>query len=206
MRLAALVCAIAVFATFAASTKTDATDGVPRNPEVRRSCVADPDKHIRVFMIHRKGSSRPAYIRTVRLKTYVATVMASGAWMGHKPYQSLKVGAIAIKQYAAWHMCHHQRGYVWRGRKYDIRQGDQFFMPNRAHRINQRIRRAINATWGVFLKKNGRYFRTGWRGNSGRDGWHLYEDTVTRLARRGWGYKRIIHQQLDPVRIVIWPT
>jgi hypothetical protein len=26
---------------------------------------------------------------------------------------------------------------------------------------------------------------------------------VTRLAKRGWHYRRILHQQLDPVRIVV---
>jgi hypothetical protein len=194
------VLVLALALVLAPATVVSATDGVPRNPEARGSCWDRPT--VKVFMIHRKGSRYPAYIRRVGIERYVETVMASGAWPGSKPYQSLKVGAIAIKQYVRWHMCHHQRGYVWRGVKYDIRQGDQFFMPNRAHRINRKIRRAVDATERIFLIKNGRLFRTGWRGNAGRDGWHLYEDTVTRLARRGWGYKAIIHQQLDPVRIV----
>lgn len=181
----------------APAASVSAVDGVPRNPE---SCWNRPT--VRVFMIHRKGSTRPAYIRTVGVSRYVETVMASGAWPGSKPYQSLKVGAIAIKQYVRWHICHPQRDHVWRGKRYDIHQSAQLFLPTRVSRINDRIRRAVDATEHIFLRKNGRLFRTGWRGNSGRDGWHLYEDTVTRLARRGWGYKRIIHAQLDPVRIV----
>ena len=147
-----------------------ATDSVPRNPEQRRSCMTDPPRYIKVFMIHRKGSSTPAYIRRVPFRWYVQTVMASGAWPGSKPLQSLKVGAIAIKQYAMWHICHHQRLYVWRGVRYHIRQGDQYFMPGRAHRINRKIERAVNSTWHTWLRKDGRYFRTGWRGNAGRDG------------------------------------
>jgi hypothetical protein len=192
---------IIVLVGLAGQADVDAADGVPRDPE--RSCMTRPHPRIRVFMIHRRGSSRPAYIRTVGMQRYVETVMASGAWPGHKPMESLRVGAIAIRQYAVWHICHHQRGYRWRGRAYDIRQGDQLFLPDRAHRINRRIERAVDATWHVWLRKNGRYFRPGWRGYSGRDGWHLHEDTVTRLAKRGWGYQRILHQQLDPVRIVV---
>jgi hypothetical protein len=192
---------IIILVGLAGQADVDAADGVPRDPE--RSCMTRPHRYIDVFMIHRRGSSRPAHIRRVNLRWYTKTVMASGAWMGHKPLESLRVGAIAIKQYATWHICHHQRGYRWRGRRYDIRQGDQYVMPSRAHRINRRIERAVDSTWHVWLRKSGRYFRPGWRGYAGRDGWHLHEDTVTRLAKRGWHYRRILHQQLDPVRIVV---
>jgi hypothetical protein len=174
-------------------------DGVPTNPE--RPCMTRPHPTIRVFMIHRRGSSRPAYIRRVGLQRYVETVMASGAWPGHKPLESIKVGAIAIRQYAVWHICHHQRGYRWRGAGYDIRQGDQLFLPSRAHRINRRIERAVDATWHVWLRKNDRYFRTGWRGGYGKDGWHLYENTVSLLARWGHPWRTIIRAQLSPVDI-----
>src|SRR5689334_1956630 len=75
-----------------------------------------PPRSIRVFISHRRGSSVPARIVTVSLRTYVSRVMNGGAWPAHKPIESLKVGAIAIKQYAWWHVLHHQRGYRWRGR------------------------------------------------------------------------------------------
>jgi hypothetical protein len=61
----------------------------------------------------------------------------------------------------------------------------------------------VDATWHVWLRKNDRYFRTGWRGGYGKDGWHLWEQSITRMAKWGWPWRRIVHQQLDPVRIVI---
>ena len=174
----------------------------PAPADARGPCMTAEHRTIKVFMIHRRGSSRPAYVRTVAFHLYVETVMASGAWPGSKPMESLKVGAVAIKQFAAWHICHRTRGYVWRGVRYDIKQGDQYFMPSRAHRINAKIRKAVHSTWDTWVMKGGRLFRPGWRGNAGRDGWHLYEDSITRLAKRGWGHHRIIRQQLSPVRIV----
>jgi hypothetical protein len=152
-----------------------------------------------VFISHRRGSSEPAHIVTVPFRRYVSRVMNGGAWPAHKPLESLKVGAIAIKQYAWWHVLHHQPGYTWRGRCYDIRDGDQLYRaPFRSH---SRVWRAIDATWSVSLRKRGRFFRTGWSGGRIDDGWHLGEDTVTRLARHGWGYRRIIRRLLAPVDI-----
>lgn len=158
-----------------------------------------PPAYLRVFRIHRRGSSVPAHIDRVPFRLYVERVMASGAWPARLPYASLQVGAIAIRQYAAWHIAHHQRGYSWHGRCYDIRDGDQLYRP--PVELHHRIRDAVASTWGIWLRKGGRLFRTGWRGNAGRDGWHLYEDTTSSLARHGWGWLAIIRQQLSPVKI-----
>ena len=161
-----------------------------------------PPKYIRVFRIHRRGSSIPARVETWRLKRYVGAVMESGAWP-RRPRASGMVGAQAIKQYAWWHVLHHQPGYSWKGRCYDIRDGDQYI--ERHWRpwmsLNRRTVEVIGAIWPYRLIKNGRLFRTGWRGGAGQDGWHLYEQTVTALARRGWSFRQIIHWQLAPVSI-----
>lgn len=158
-----------------------------------------PPRTIRVFVSHRRGSSVPAHVVIVTLRRYVSRVMNGGAWPAHKPMESLKVGAIAIKQYAWWHVLHHQRGYSWRGQCYDIRDGDQLYrQPFRSH---SRVWAAIDATWSVSLRKRGRFFRTGWSGGRIHDGWHLGEDTVTALARRGWRWHRIVRYLLAPVEV-----
>lgn len=175
-------------------------------PVEARGCTGGstrhPPKTIRVFRIHRRGTRIPARIEVWDFKRYVGVVMESGAWPRF-PRASGQVGAQAIKQYGWWHTLHRTRGYTWRGRCYDIRDGDQFI---RGHwrpwmSVNRSTRERVNSIWDVRLIKKGRLFRTGWRGNSGRDGWHLYEDSITRLARRGWSTKRLFVWALSPVRI-----
>jgi len=157
--------------------------------------------------MHRRGSSVPARVEVVPFRTYVGRVMASGAWPAGLPRESLKVGAIAIKQYAWWHVLNHQSGYRLRGTCYDIRDGDQYYKGS-VH-IHSRIKAAVDATWDVSLRKSGRFFRTGWSGGgrgcgSSYDGWHLPENATTACARKGWGWKRILHRYLDPkLRLVL---
>lgn len=182
------------------------SDAVPRDPEARAGAQCTrwasyrtPPRTIRVFVGHRRGSGVPAHVATVSLRRYVSRVMNGGAWPAGKPMESLKVGAIAIKQYAWWMVMHHQRGYSWRGACYDVRDGDQLYRaPFRSH---SRTWAAIDATWSVSLRKRGRFFRTGWSGGRIDDGWHLGEDTVTDLARRGWKWRRIVNRLLRPVEV-----
>ena len=168
-----------------------------------------PPDTIRVFRMHRRGSSVPARIDVIPFRTYVGRVMASGAWPAHLPRESLKVGAIAIKQYAWWYVLHHQSGYRLRGQCYDIKDGDQYYRGG--VRVGSRIKAAVDATWTVSLRKSGRFFRTGWSGGGGDcgsryDGWHLPENGVTACARDGWGWRRILRHYLDPkLRLVVSP-
>jgi peptidoglycan hydrolase-like amidase len=165
----------------------------------------EPPATIRVFRMHRRGSKVRSRVDTVWFKTYVARVMASGAWPAYKPMESLKVGAIAIKQYAWYLILHHQRGYSLRGQCYDIRDGDQLYRP--PFQVHSRILKAVNATWDVRLIKNDRFIRTGWSGSGGRcaqftDGWHLPEDGISACAREGWSWRRIVRKYMAPVEIV----
>ena len=165
----------------------------------------EPPATIRVFRMHRRGSSNRSRIDIVPFKTYVGRVMAAGAWPAGKPTESLKVGAIAIKQYAWWHVLHHQPGYHLRGHCYDIRDSDQLY--RRPFLVHSRIRDAVDATWDVRLLKHHRFIRTGWSGFGGgcarlTDGWHLLEDGVSACARRGWTWQRIVRRYLAPVRII----
>lgn len=175
------------------ATPVRAQDSVPRDPE---------RVTIEVFRSHKRGSSIPARVERWDLLRYTAAVMWSGAWPA-RPFQSARVGAIAIRQYATWHMRHPQRGYVWRGNRYDIRDSDQHlkrWVRPWSH-IPERFLRRVRETRTIRLYKRDRYFRTGWRGGSGRDGWHLYEDSIRLRASWGWSWRRLIYQQLAPVTI-----
>lgn len=169
-----------------------------------------PPASIRVFRIHHKGSRTPARVDVVPFRTYVGRVMASGAWPSRLPRESLRVGAVAIKQYAWWYVLNHQSGYRFHGVCYDIRDGDQYYKSN--VKVSSRIRAAVADTWGVSLRKGGRFFRSGWSGGGGGcgslyDGWHLPENGVSACAKRGWAWKRILQRYLDPrLRFVETPS
>jgi len=157
-----------------------------------------PPRTIRVFRadLHR--------VDRVPFRLYVQRVMASGAWPAYKPMESLNDGAIVVKQYA-WYEALRGHRTGW-GQCFDIRDGGwgQYYRSDVT--VHSRIRRAVRATWPISLRKNGRFFRTGWRGYGGRcgqvvNGWHLFEDGVTDCARRGMGWRHILRVYLDPVAI-----
>lgn len=167
-----------------------------------RGSYRTPPTYISVFRQHRRGSSVPARVERWRFTEYVGAVAESGAWPAYKPIESLKVGVIAIKQYAWWQILHTCRSF--RGKTFAITDSEQFI--SRGYRpgvrVHSRIRKAIDATWLVSVRKNGRFIRTGWSGGHIDDGWHLGEATVTDAARRGWLWRRIIRRYLKPVEIV----
>ena len=209
MTLCVLMLTLLLSAPSPASMDTSASAAVTARSS---SCThwtsrTTPPPTIRLFRMHHRGSRTPAHIDVVPFASYVERVMASGAWPGYKPTESLKVGAIAIKQYAWWYVLNHQPGYRLHGHCYDIRDGDQYFRGNA--RANSKIKAAVAATWSVSLRKSGRFFRPGWSGGgsgcgSSYDGWHLAENAVTACARRGWSWRHIVVRYLDPrLRIVL---
>ena len=207
MSLRVLMLALLLAAPTTASIETVAT--AKSSSCSHWSSRTSPPPTIRVFRMHHRGSRVPAHIDVVAFPTYVQRVMASGAWPGSKPLESLKVGAIAIKQYAWWYVLNHQRGYSLHGHCYDIRDGDQYYLGH-AH-PNSRIKAAVAATWGVSLRKSGRFIRTGWSGGGSRcgssyDGWHLSENAVTACARHGWSWRRIVLRYLDPRLRIVSPS
>jgi len=180
---------------------------VPTSAKLAGGCRGDgtfrkPPTHMLVFRIHRRGSSVPARVERWRTRDYVAAVAESGAWPAGKPMESLKAGVLALKQYAWWMSIHRCRSF--RGMAFAITDSEQYLARGMrpGYRGHSRTRAAIDATWDASLRKGGRFFRTGWSGGRGIDGWRLHEDTVTTLARRGWGWQRIVRRLLRPVEIV----
>jgi hypothetical protein len=187
-------------------------DSVPANPE------AGWPTSIRVFRIHRKGSSIPARIDRVPFRLYVERVMASGAWPAYKPMESLKAGAAVIAARALWLIRHPQPGYRWHGRRYDIHDGsvraglrgtgaDAGQLYRGPWDIHSKIRRAVATVYGSQLRRGNRLAKPQWSGDGRWCGWgftgnRLPEGGVTACARKGWGWRRILHLYLPKVRII----
>ena len=109
--------------------------------------------------------SRRGSVQTVPFRQYVTTVLTPEWSVG--PVDVMRIGAIAVKEYAwYWTM-------VWRGKKaadgscYDVIDStqDQLYRPERDP-VDQTLAAAVDATWTVSFRKNGRLFATGYRAGS----------------------------------------
>ena len=205
-RASAAVFRIALGAIFALSVLSIPQLTAPDPVAASSSCTgwtskASPPRSIRVL---RTSSGR---VEQVEFRRYVAEVMASGEWPSRLNKATLEAGALATKQYAWYYTMkgHHRAHYVRGGKCYDVRDDtmDQLYRPERAKPTNRQWQ-AINKTWNLTLRKNGRFFLTGYRagvvGSCAGDanGWKLYEKSVDACANRGWSSKRILKKYLSP--------
>jgi hypothetical protein len=193
-RIAALALAVPMAATMlvaeapvVAASASDCSSHV--------SLTRPPDS-IRVLKV------RSGRIVVVPFKKYVVTVMGK-EWPSYLPQAVIEAGAVAVKQYAWYHMVYSSRAA--NGRCFDVKDGtgDQLYKPQRA-RVRPDHYRAVDATWGVTLRKDGRFFMTGYRRGEkvrcGRDatGWKLYARSATQCARNGKGWREILRIYYGP--------
>ncbi len=145
-------------------------------------------------------------VQVVDFKFYVKHVLVC-EWLPQWPAESLRAGAIAVKEYA-WY-------YIGRGGKYpslgaDVTDGsaDQWYDPNRS---DARTDKAVDDTWSSYLLKNGALFFLEYCGHSALNAAYRCPSQPTRmpqwgtyyLARdKGWTWQQIIHYYWDPVTIV----
>ena len=146
-------------------------------------------------------------VDTVSFRRYVGVVMAM-EWPSWLPRAAREVGAVAVKQYAwYWTLAgHHRSSFVnSSGRCYDVVDStrDQLYKPERVS-VARNIWAAVDKTWLLSLRKNGRFFYTGYRYGSDvrcgadADGWRLYERSVVDCARRGRTAREIQLKYLGP--------
>jgi hypothetical protein len=125
---------------------------------------------------------------TVPFRAYVETVMAA-EWGTTAPPAALRVGAVAVKQFAWYYAMFWRGGRDAAGRCYDVRDttADQLYDPRR--KTVESHLAAVAATWNVSLRKGERFFLTGYRPGTGRctanaDGWKLYQRDAVDCVRR----------------------
>jgi len=135
----------------------------------------------------------------VPFRFYVEKVMAS-EWGRTAPAAALRIGAIAVKQFAWYYAIHWRGGKDAAGHCFDVTDSsrDQLYRPSRATVAKHAA--AVAATWRITLRKGERFFLTGYRPGTGSctahiDGSRLYQrdavdcvrrlgDTTEKVARR----------------------
>lgn len=207
----ALTLRLAVGTLFALSALLVPQLSSPEPAAAGSSCTgwtstAVPPKSIRVLR------TRSGKVETVPFRKYVARVMASGEWPSRLKMATLEAGALATKQYAWYYAMkgNHRSGYALGSSCYDVRDDtrDQLYK----HYVSPTDRqwKAVDKTWGLTLRKNGRFFLTGYRAGVSRtcgadaNGWKLYAASVEACARQGWSYTRILKKYLSPRLEFVW--
>lgn len=181
-----------------------------------RSCTGWTSTTVppRTIRVGRKGGR--GTVQTVNFRRYVATVMAK-EWPQYLPPAAMEAGAVAVKQYAWYHALagHHRRGFrTASGRCFDVVDStrDQLYKPELVGRAHARIWRAVDATWGLSVRKNGKFFMTGYRrGTVNRcgasaDGRRLFARGVIACARQGKSRQSIQRRYYGANARFVWST
>jgi hypothetical protein len=147
-------------------------------------------------------------VEVVPFPTYVVTVAAK-EWPGYLPLPVIEAGTLAVKQYGWFYAMegHHRSSYVTdSGECYDVRDttADQLYKPAKAN-ITSKHHAALDKTWDFSLRKNFKWFLTGYRtGNKGpcasdATGWKLFARTATRCANDlGYDWLQILDAYYSP--------
>ncbi len=120
-------------------------------------------------------------VDTVDFRTYVKNVL-SREWISSWTTESIRSGALAVKNYA-WYQVLHWRGYVnAAGACFDVFDStrDQHYDPSRP--TYAAMASAVDATWGTLAHKNGRVFATYYNAGSpgeacgaNANGWQMFQ-------------------------------
>ena len=151
-------------------------------------------------------------VEKVPFRTYVKKVMASGEWPNHMKMATLEAGAIVTKQYAWYHAMkgNHRSHMVYNGKCYDVLDDTSDQLYKHYAKPGARQQKAVDKTWGLSLRKHGKFFLTGYRAGvyntcaADANGWKLYAMSVEACATKGWSYQRIIKSYLKPNVGFVW--
>ncbi len=198
--LAALLIALPIAGSFVVAQPEPAYAQASRGCDRWHSLTRPPDT-IRVL---RQRSGR---VDTVPFKRYVLVVLAK-EWPSYLPQAVVEAGAVAAKQYAWYHTLYTTRSS--QGGCFDVKDGtgDQIYRP-RNNKPDSDHYRALDATWGVSLRKQGSFFMTAYRRGAkvrcGRDanGNRLYALSAKHCAERhGYGWRQILREYYRNVAFV----
>ena len=198
-------------------------------PQARRARVSGTDEctgwtstrtpppTIRVLRAKKRdGVSRQIVgtVQEVPFRDYVGVVLAA-EWPDHYPIESIKAGALAVKQYAWYYTI------VYRGHEVKLEDGsmacydvedttnDQVYYPEQWSPSAKHLR-AIESSWPLTLRKfraatgASTFFLTGYRNGASVacgadvDGWHLFQQSVRRCGLDGRKMRDILRKYLEP--------
>ncbi len=120
-------------------------------------------------------------VDTVDFRTYVKSVL-SREWISSWTTESLRSGALAVKNYA-WYQVIHWRGYLnGAGQCFDVfdTTRDQHYDPSRP--THAPMAAAVDSTWGTLAHKGGRIFATYYNAGgayescgANANGWQMFQ-------------------------------
>jgi hypothetical protein len=173
-----------------------------------------PPTSIRVM---RTAGPASGTVQEVPFRDYVGTVIRA-EWPSNYPSETLKAGALAVKQYGWYFTVVYRGGKDRRGNCYDVidTTEDQLYRPEElTPRSSQRT--AINATWTLSLRKfkqrsgSSRLMLTGYRAGSdvacgaNADRWHLFQRSMRRCGLDGLTMEQMLRVYLAPNLEIVDP-
>ena len=168
--------------------------------------VGTPPPTIRVYRVSR------GVVQNVDFKTYVKVVVAA-EWPATWPFQTLRAGAVAAKQYAWYYAMHYRGGTGADGNCYDVRDDsvDQLYGPE-SRTPTEAEETAVDTTWPEAVLRNGTLILTGYRpGNDvpcgqDADGSHLIQQSSRRCGLNSQTGEQILHIYYDPMTLAGAPA
>jgi hypothetical protein len=163
-----------------------------------------PPATIRVF---RTQGPAAGTVQTVNFRTYVQVTFGH-EWPGYWPAETLKAGAVAVKQYG-WYRAMHWRGKTDRlGNCYDVVDywADQVYQPEKYSPTTQHLR-AVTATWAITLRKAAFFAPGYWAGEkvacgANADGLRMYQWSAYDCGLRGYAMEWILRRYYPSLRVV----
>lgn len=155
----------------------------------RWTSTSSPPASIRVL---RTATGR---IATVDFRRYVHTVVAYEWGSSYLPYELVRAGAQAVKQYG-WYYALRQR-WTSDGRCYHVTDSTSDQRYKASYSATDRQRRAVASIWAWRVLRNGQFVMTGYR--RGNDypcaydaGRRLYARSARKCAKAGWSAGSIL--------------
>ncbi len=150
-------------------------------------------------------------VDVVNFRAYVKNVL-SREWISSWTTESLRSGALAVKNYA-WYQVLHWRGYVnAAGECFDVFDStrDQHYDPSRP--TYPAMAAAVDATWATLALKNGRIFATYYnagapneRCGANANGWQMFQWGTQACGLAGMSAARIMTTYYSGVSVVAAP-
>lgn len=151
-------------------------------------------------------------VQVVELRPYVENVMA-WEWPSSYPFETLKAGAVAIRQYAWYYAIHYRGKTAANGACYDVVDSttDQLYRPETRSAATAH-RSAVAASWRYAMHKAGALFLSGYLPGAnvgcGTDstGYRLYQHSARQCGLDGLAMEGILREYYYPNLDVFTPS